>query len=90
MIVFSRLTVFCLCLSEIYHSLVCICILKTNKIDEIWKKTFSILIDHLFITCEPDTPGGPIQCYMLDESICHFRGVGSVLFFDGKPFWQTM
>ena len=23
--------------------------------------------------------GGLFHCYMLDESICHFRGVGSVL-----------
>ena len=32
--------------------------------------------------------GGLFHCYMLDESICHFRAVGSILallvIFDGK------
>ena len=38
--------------------------------------------------------GGLFNCYMLDESICHFRGVGSILslllYFDGKSCQQTM
>ena len=38
--------------------------------------------------------GGLFHCYMLDESICQFRGVGSILpllqIFDGKYYSQTM
>ena len=42
---------------------------------------------HMSQSVNPLYTGGLFHCYMLDESICHFRGVRSILslsIFDGK------
>ena len=50
-------------------------------VSEAWREA-RYHIFNLLYTC------GLFHCYMLDKSICHFRGVGSILsllfFFDGK------
>ena len=33
---------------------------------------------HAVLLFKPLYNGGLIQCYVLDESVCHFRGVGSI------------
>ena len=45
----------------------------------------------------PSYTGGLFYCYIMDESNCHFMGIGSLLsllflffFFDGKSCEQTM
>ena len=48
-----------------------------------WAKPGAVHIDF-----NPLYIGGIFHCYMLDESDCHFRGVGSILsllfYFNGK------
>ena len=41
----------------------------------------SNLLAQLSILINPSYTGGLFHCYMLDNSICHFRGVRSILSF---------
>ena len=37
-----------------------------------WRLAFPVLVNPLYT-------GGPFDCYLLDDSFCHLRGVASVL-----------
>ena len=60
-----------------------------NRVSKISIRYFvqdRLIISHLFWTCvvcrfNPLCTGRLLQCYMLEESICHFRGIGSILFY---------
>ena len=37
----------------------------------------NVLLDIIFIN--PLNTSGLFHCYMMDDSVCHFRGVGSIM-----------
>ena len=38
-----------------------------------------MFVSKLWATLNPLYTGGLFYCYMLEKSVCHFRGVGSIL-----------
>ena len=50
-----------------------------------------IMLLHLVVhQINPLYTGGLFHCYMLDESICHFRGVGSILLLSFSFGWNIL
>ena len=47
-------------------------LLESNLMEKVRKNTMLVYLNPLY-------SGGPFHCYMLDESICHCRCIGSML-----------
>ena len=51
---------------------------------------FSLVFHHPYVLFNSLYTGGLFHCYILDESICHVRGIGSILSLLFYFHWKIM